>query len=96
MDISRGEAMEKELDGLIRRRHDARVRDEGERREEELWRESERRHAEMRSRQNRAAWADYHAEQAARHRAVLEGLVGYHEERAQRYGHHQREEDSSC
>jgi len=94
VDIARGEATEKELDLLISRRHDARVKDEGQRREEELWRESERRHAEQRRMANRLAWCAYHVEQAARHRAVLEALVGHHEEQARKYRHHQREEDS--
>jgi hypothetical protein len=37
-----GEAVESELDRLITRRHDQRVKDEGERQLEEAWRERER------------------------------------------------------
>jgi hypothetical protein len=33
----------------------------------------------------RVAWCEYHQEQAARHRAVLEALVASHEEQAERY-----------
>jgi hypothetical protein len=96
VDIAKSEHVEAELDVLVSRRHDARVRDEGERLEEELWRASERRYAEQRREEMRRAWRAYHEGQAARHRAVLESLVGYHEEQAQSYGHHQREENSSC
>jgi hypothetical protein len=97
--VARGEDTEKELDALIRRRHDRRVESEDERLEEELWRASERRHAERRREEMRWAWRAYHEGQAARHRAVLESLVGYHETQATKYrenGHPQREEDSSC
>ncbi len=60
MDIARGEATEKELDALIRRRHDARVLSEGERLEEDLWRESERKHVARRREENRIAWCAYY------------------------------------
>ena len=42
-DISRGELVDADLDRLIERRHEKRVLDEGERAEEEVWREAERR-----------------------------------------------------
>jgi hypothetical protein len=94
VDIAKGEATERELDSLIRRRHDRRVESEGERREREAWQESEARHAAQRREANRHAWRAFHQGQAARHRAILENLVGYHESEAERYGHHQREEYS--
>jgi hypothetical protein len=56
VDITHSEKVEKELDTLVSRRHVQRVKSEGERREEELWMESERRHAERRREENRAAW----------------------------------------
>jgi hypothetical protein len=94
--VARGEAVEKELDLMIRRRDDKRVESEGERAAEELWAESERRHAEQRREKNRAAWAAYHRLQAERHRATLEALIGHHQAEAAKYtennGHH--EEDS--
>jgi hypothetical protein len=43
MDVRKGEAVEHELDAIIRRRHDARVIQEGERPAHEAWVESERR-----------------------------------------------------
>jgi hypothetical protein len=60
VDITQGEATEEELDALIRRRHDQRVLSEGERLEEELWRESERKHAARRREENRIAWCAYY------------------------------------
>jgi hypothetical protein len=55
-----GEATEKELDALIRKRHDQRVASEGERAEEELWAESERKYAARRREENRIAWCAYY------------------------------------
>jgi hypothetical protein len=46
---------------------------------EELYAESVRRYRNWRRQQLRAAWAAYHCDQAARHRAILETLVTYHE-----------------
>ena len=34
--------------------------------------------------ENRAAWSEYHRDQAERHRAVLEGLVSHHEREAEK------------
>jgi hypothetical protein len=84
VDITHSEHVEKELDLLISRRHDKRVKDEGERLEEELWRESERRHAEHRREQNRLAWLDYHRAAAERTRRTLEALVSDHEAKAEK------------
>ena len=42
MDITRAEATEKELDSLIRRRHDQRASENGHRPSEELWQQSVR------------------------------------------------------
>jgi hypothetical protein len=85
-DISRGEAVEHELTAFLGKRHEARVAVEGERPAEEMWMESERRHAARRREDNRQAWAEYHRDQAARHRAVLEALASHHEEQAARLG----------
>jgi hypothetical protein len=61
------------------------VLEEGERRVEEAWRESERRYEEERRLQARAEWHLFHTAQAERMRRALEELVGYHETQAQRY-----------
>jgi hypothetical protein len=36
--------------------------------------------------ENRAAWCEYHRQQAERHRGILEALVSYHERRAMELG----------
>jgi hypothetical protein len=59
LDIAKGEATEKDLDLFITRRHDQRVKDEGERQAEEAWAESERRHFAKRRERNRIAWIGY-------------------------------------
>jgi hypothetical protein len=71
LDISRGEQVEAELDAMIRRRHDCRVADEGERPALEMWREA-----------NRQAWTSYHEGQAERHRRTLQDLIAHHEAQA--------------
>jgi hypothetical protein len=51
----------------------------GDKEREELYAESVRRYRNWRQQQLRAAWAAYHYDQAARHRAILETLASYHE-----------------
>ena len=82
MDVTKISAVEGELDNFISRRHDKRVEQEGERLAEEMWAESERRHAARRLEENRAAWRRYHEDQAVRHRTTLEALAAYHEREA--------------
>ena len=60
MDIPHSEHVEKELDLLIPRRDVQRRQTEGERLEEELWRESERRHEAKRREENRLAWCEHY------------------------------------
>ncbi len=84
--IAKGAAVESELNGLITRRHDARVAEEGKRPAEELWKASERRHEVRRRAENEAAWCRYHQDQAERHRRTLEALIRGHEEAAARLG----------
>jgi hypothetical protein len=40
----------------------------------------------IRSAQTRLAWAEWHREQARRHRATLDDLIAHHEEQAARLG----------
>ena len=82
MDISRSEAVEYELNRLVERRHDKRTAEVRHKPSEELWQESLERYKAERDRQLRTEWAEYHQGQAARHRAVLKGLVAHHEEQA--------------
>jgi hypothetical protein len=84
VDITHSEHVEKELDLIISRRDAQRRKTEGERLEEGLWRESERRHAEHRREQNRLAWLDYHRAAAERTRRTLEALISDHETKAEK------------
>ena len=78
MDIARGEILEKELDAMIERRSRQKDPDE----ESELWQASVRTYEEKRRRMARLEWHAFHCGQAARHRAVLESLIAFHEEQA--------------
>jgi hypothetical protein len=82
VDISRSEAVEHELDRLIERRHDQRTAEVRHKPSEELWQESLERYKAERDSQLRTEWAEYHQGQAARHSAVLKGLIAHHEEQA--------------
>jgi len=55
-DIGRGEAVERELDAFIEKRHEQRRRTEGERAIEAAWRESARREEARRREENRSDW----------------------------------------
>ena len=59
-DIGRGEAVEYELDAFISKRHEQRVKSEGERQAEEAWRESERREELRRREENRGGWLSWY------------------------------------
>src|SRR5918995_6646541 len=82
VDMSRSESVEHELNRLIERRHDQRTAEERYRPSEELWQESVERYKAERDRHLRTEWAEYHQGQAARHRAVLKGLIAHHEQQA--------------
>ena len=82
MDLAHSEIVEAELNRLIEKRS-TREMDPDER--EEPWQESVRAYTARRREQMRAAWCEYHQEQAARHRAVLEALIASHEAEAARY-----------
>jgi hypothetical protein len=75
-----GEVVEGELDRLIEGRSRQKDPDE----ESELWRETVRAYEEKRRQVAWLEWHAFHCEQAARHRAVLESLIAFHEERAAR------------
>jgi len=80
VDVSRSESVEHELNRLVDKRHDQRTTEEGHKPSEELWKASVERYNCERERQLRVAWREYHQDQAARHRAVLESLIARHEE----------------
>jgi hypothetical protein len=82
-DITQGEQIDGDLDRLIERRHAQRVKAEGERAQEEMWKESERKHAEKQRQQSRYEWHLHHQGQAERLRRTLEDLIAHHEQRAE-------------
>lgn len=84
-EIASGMHVDAEMDAYIARRDKKRRQEEGERPEEALWRESERRENARRREQNRIAWSEYHIGRAASLRADLEALINHHEEQAEAY-----------
>jgi hypothetical protein len=98
VDIARSERAEADLDAMITRRHEARVKTDGHRPSEEMYEESVRRHNAQRNAQRRAEWAAFHRRLAEAHRRTLTDLVALHESAAQRYtennGHNHHEEES--
>ncbi len=76
------DTVDAELERFISRRASSPNPDE----EEESWKASVRKHNALVREENRAAWCDYHRQQAARHRGILEALVSYHERRAMELG----------
>ncbi len=59
-DIGRGEAVEHELDAFISKRHEQRLKTEGERQIEEAWSESERRAEAHRREELRGCWLKWY------------------------------------
>jgi hypothetical protein len=76
------DAVDQELERLIERRSRRGETDAQE--QHELWKASVRTYNRRRQEEMRAAWCEYHQEQAARHRGVLEELIADHEEKAHR------------
>ncbi len=84
MDVARADTVNAELERLIERRASQDKPDPAE--QNELWKASVQRHNARRSEEMRAAWREYHRQQAERHRGILEALVSYHERRAMELG----------
>jgi hypothetical protein len=82
VDVARTEAADAELVRMIERRATKGEVEPDER--EELWKESVRAYTARKREEMRAAWASYHAGQAARHRRTLEALIEDHEAQAAR------------
>ncbi len=83
--VERGERVEAELSRLIEKRHDQRRQSEGERRAEDLWQESVRRHNARQEQDHRLAWYEYemrlyriHSGLASGHLARAEKLENGH------------------
>ena len=82
-EIATGERADLELDLFISRRHEKRVKDEGERAVEEAFMAYARREGARRRQENRAGWYGWHihrselyARLAAEHAAAAEGPQG--------------------
>jgi hypothetical protein len=84
-DIAPAEQVEWQIDAFISMRHDKRIKEEGERREEEAWKESTRRAEAARDEKLREEWSEYHRRQARVHKSMAESLVRYHEQQAAKY-----------
>lgn len=85
-DISEGrsaEAAEAQLDHFIERRHNERIRTEGERAEMEAWELSARIHASKLERDNAAKWRRFHLEQAERAERNAALIAAEHRRRAE-------------
>jgi len=77
------EQVEGGLDAFIEGRHNKRIKEEGERAQEEAWKESTRKHAVKQRQQARYEWHLHHTAQAERLRRTLEDLIAHHEQRAE-------------
>jgi hypothetical protein len=78
VDVAHSEMVEKELDAMIRRRHDHRVKDEGERLEEALWRESVERYNTRQKQEKLWEELRYHDRMIRAHTANFEAIIGTH------------------
>jgi hypothetical protein len=85
LDVERAERVEADLDRLITRRHDQRVKDEAERRAEGLWEESVRRYNARRQQELAQAWLQYHIARRRTHRHTFALLDAHHEQEIARY-----------
>ena len=85
MDLAKGEATEKELDGLIRRRHDDRVAENGHRPSEDLWAESVRRHHARQQQELAWEWLRYHVARQRAHRHTFALLDAHHSAEIEKY-----------
>jgi hypothetical protein len=93
VDVGCTEATDAELVRMIERR--SRQGEVDPDANEELWKESVRAYTARREEELRAAWCQHHQEQAARLKAVLQGLISRHEAEAERYLA-RREHDSNA
>jgi hypothetical protein len=85
LDVERAERVEADLDRLITRRHDQRVKGEGERFEEALWEESVAKYNARRQRELAQAWLAYHIARRRTHRHTFALLDAHHEAEIRRY-----------
>ncbi len=79
------EKQEADLERLIERRHDQRVATEGERKLEEDWQITERRHAAERHKALALQWLEYHQQRLEGHKVTASILQAHHEGEIKRY-----------
>jgi hypothetical protein len=84
-DIRASEKQEADITKLIERRHNQRVEDEGERKLEEEWQITERRHAAERQKQLALEWLEYHQQRLEGHKVTAAVLQKHHEVEIERY-----------
>ena len=82
MDVGCTEAADAELVRMIE--HCSRQGEVEPDERDELWKESVRAYTARKREEMRAAWASYHARQAARHRRTLVGFITHHKAQAVR------------
>ena len=82
--VSRGEMVESELDGLIRRRHDQRVSEE-QGRIEDGWAESVRAHHARRREELCWEWLRFHSRQLRNHETTSALITSHHRTEIARY-----------
>jgi hypothetical protein len=82
--FAKGETGEATLDSFISKRHDQRVKAEGERQAEEMWAESVRRYNAQQRERHRAEWYAYHAAQAERVERTAAQIAADHRAQAQK------------
>ncbi len=85
MDTEASERVEADLDRLITRRHDQRVKDEGERFEEAFWEETAAKYNARRQQQLARLWLEYHLTRQRTHRHTFALLDAHHEQEIARY-----------
>ena len=83
--FAKGEAVEHELDAMIRRRDSQRRQSEEQQRVEDAWAPSVRAHHERQEAARRAERHEYHSGQADRLRRTMGELIARHEAAAERY-----------
>jgi hypothetical protein len=83
--VAPGEQVEHEINQFIEKRHTQRVKHEGEREEEEAWKESVRRYKAASQAETHLDRYHFHAGQAERLRACLTALVEHHEREASKH-----------
>ncbi len=91
--VAPGHAADLSIDAFIAKRHDQRVKSEGEREREALWQASVRAYNARCGEEQRLERLAWHEGQAARLSSTLGALVAYHKDQAERYrnGHHEEQ-----